>query len=380
MKILVFGAGNIGKAIVYDLIQDSKLTKLGIVDIDKQKLMELSERFRDNRIQVYLENIFNLSKISEITREYDIISSVVPGSIGKQALTVAISSKKHIIDTSYMPEDPFIFDNQAKTSGIIIVPDCGVAPGLSNLLVGFATSFFSYINKVEIIVGGLPMDPMPPLYYRCTWSINDLFEEYLRPARYILNGKLQSVNPLDTIETLQLQPFGTFEAIITDGLRTLLRTIQAKNMIEKTIRYPGHLSKIKILRDLGFFSQKVILIDNMKIIPYKFTVAVLEDVMISHDVRDVLIMRVNIEGSRNNEIKTLQFDVYDEYDDSTNLTAMARTTGFTNALITRVIYRDSKALEKGVIPVEILGKNDAIFDFVINELKRRGISISKKIV
>jgi len=374
LKALVLGAGHIGTAIIYDLLNFTpKANEIYVVDIDDRKLKEVSQRFKDQNVKTILVDVTKFNTLSQLISEVDVVCSALPGKMSFNVVKQFLSYGVNLVDTSYMPEDPFKLSELVEESGTTYVPDSGFCPGISNLLIGHAYSNLGDVINVQIIVGGLPQDPRPPLYYTITWSIDDLLDEYTRPARIIKNGQLKQVDPLSVIMRINLEGLGSFEAIYTDGLRTLLKTIKAQNMFELTIRYPGHLSKIRTLRDLGFLSDREIRIKNQIIRPRKITVELLKDLMKSRDLRDVAILRIIVDGHSKGRMKRYRFDMIDKYDESAGLTAMSRTTGFTCAIIARLVAKGK--IGKGVVPLELIGQKKNLYEAIIKDLEKRDITI-----
>lgn len=374
MRALVLGAGHIGTAIIYDLLNFTpKMDKIFVVDIDDRKLKIVNQQFKNRDVKTILANVTKLNSLSHIVREVDVVCSALPGRISFKVVKFILSHGISLVDTSYMSEDPFELSRLVEDKGITYVPDSGFCPGISNLLVGHAYSNLDETINVQIIVGGLPQNPRPPLYYTITWSIEDLLDEYIRPARIIMNGELKQIDPLSRIMNITLENIGNFEAIYTDGLRTLLKTIKAKNMYELTIRYPGHLSKIKILKDLGFLSNKELKIKNQTIRIREITVKLLKDLMESSDPKDLIILRIIVDGLSKGQLKRYQFDMIDVYDESTGLTAMSRATGFTCAIIARLVAKGK--ISAGVVPLEKIGQNKDLYGTIVRELDKRGIII-----
>ncbi len=374
MKVLVLGAGNIGTAVIHDLLSIKPTADdIYVIDADKSRLSIVMKRYIKYNIKVIEANVLVNRDLDKVLGNVDVVCSALPGSISYQVVKKILSSGVSVVDTAYSPEDPFTLSDIAKENGVTYVPDCGFCPGISNLLVGYTSSALEKIINIQIIVGGLPQDPRPPLYYAATWSIDDLIDEYLRPARIIKEGRVEFVDPLSHIVKINLDGFGQFEAIYTDGLRTMLKTIKAYNMSELTIRHPGHLSKIKVLRDLGFFSNKRIKIKNQFISPRKIAIELLRELIKIEDPRDIAILRVIVDGLVKESVVRFQFDLIDKYDESTKLTAMSRTTGFPCAIVARLVAKGKIPI--GVVPPELIGKDKKLFRKMIEELEKRNIRI-----
>lgn len=288
----------------------------------------------------------------------DLAISALPGPIAYKAARRFLERGIDLIDISYMPEDALSLHDVAKSSGARYVPDAGIAPGLSNMLVGRLVAEMGDLKQVKIYVGGVPRTPVGPLGYSITWSPHDLIEEYTRPARIVRDGRLESVDPLSDVEMVET-PLGKMEAFYTDGLRTLLKTLKVPNMFEKTLRWPGHVERIRLLRDLGLMSDEQI--EGTR--PRQVLAALLA--RLRFDVPDVVYMKVA--GERPNE--RVAYEVLVE--PSGGWSAMQRATGLTAAALISVV----KDLEPGVTPPEVIGMSNKLMPRVLAYLKQNGISI-----
>ncbi len=351
--ITILGAGNIGYAIADDLSQDFDLS---VIDISKKSL---------NRIPVGKKYLGDVTKNKEIIEKSDLIISALPGSVSFDIISKLIRMKKNVIDVSYMPEDPFRFERSVKENKTLLIPDAGFAPGLSNVIAGHLYKTMKKIEKIEIYVAGLPLKKIPPLYYTVTWNVEGLIDEYTRPARIIKNNKIVSLDPLENIEPFCISSIGSFESFYSDGLRTMLKTFKIKNIFEKTLRYPQHLEKIKLLKDMGYFSDEKI--DNC--VPRELSIKLFKKLEIETEDLSILLVR----GSNKN---TKDIFVYDRYDKMKHMTSMARMTGYTAAIISRIAIEEEF---QGLIPPEKLGFNLKIFEKIKNEMKKRGIFLNETI-
>jgi saccharopine dehydrogenase-like NADP-dependent oxidoreductase len=284
-----------------------------------------------------------------------------------------------MVDVSYMPENPLTLDKRAIKAGVTVVPDCGVAPGLSNLLVGHALSKLDQVESIHIMVGGLPKEPVPPLGYVLTWSPTDLIDEYTRKANIIQKGRVVEVEPLTGLEEIEFPGVGKLEGFYTDGLRTLLYTIKdVKNMWEKTLRYPGHAHSIKLLETLGFFSKDPIQVDKARLTPRDVTVEVLKKRLLRPEVEDLLAMKVEVSGTAKREKKRYVYHLLDHYDRENAITAMARTTAYPASIVSRLIAKNM-VKKKGLVPLEKLGARDNIFSTIMTELEKRHVKILESV-
>ena len=240
MRVAVLGCGVVGSAVAKDLA-DHLSAELFVMDINEERAETLAREINSGWMRV---NASNYRQLVNTLNGFDLVIGALPGRLGFNALKAAVEAGVDIVDVSYMPENPLTLHEDAERAGIIIIPDCGVAPGLTNILAGYGASRLDAVNYIHIMVGGIPEKPIPPLGYTITWSAIDLLEEYTRPARIVLNGEVVEVPALSGLETVKFPGLGILEAFYTDGLRTLIHTMpNVAEMWEKTLRYPGHAEK-----------------------------------------------------------------------------------------------------------------------------------------
>ncbi|MCX7995607.1 MAG: saccharopine dehydrogenase family protein [candidate division WOR-3 bacterium] len=361
MKILILGCGMQGRVVAEDLSRS--YSEITVLDIDKNNL----DRLKRPNIKKIQFDINDKKRLIRLMSDYDLLIGALPARFGFFTMECAVETGVDLIDMSYSSVDPFLLDKDAKAAGIRIVPDAGYAPGLSNILVGEAFTLMDGIESLKIMVGGIPQKPLPPFNYRITWSPEDLIEEYTRPARIYKNYKIITVPALTGIEEFNVPKIGKLEALYTDGLRTLLKTMsQIKNMEEKTIRYPGHALLFKTLIDCGFLSRERVKIKNFEISCYDFTINYLKEQLTRGPEYDITILIIEIK----NRNKRKRYCVIDYYDKKNKITSMARMTGYTCSIIARCI-KDYP--HHGIIPPEFLGMEPKFCTFIKKELRRRGV-------
>lgn len=367
-KVLILGAGLVGKPMALDLIKDGSF-EVAVADISDVHLNNLG----DERLGKFKADLSNESKLKALVNDYEIILNAVPGSIGFRTLKWCIEEKKDVIDIAFYPEDPFDLSELAKANNVRVICDIGVAPGMSNLLTGYAANQLDHVTKVDIYVGGLPRVRTKPWEYKAVFSPTDVIEEYTRPARLVEQKKIVTKPALTEIELLEFEDVGTLEAFNSDGLRSLMFTIEADQMREKTLRYPGYAEKIKLLSDNGFFKEEVIDIHGQKVSPLELTSKLLFDQwkLQSGEV-DITVMRIIVEGKKEGESLRYKFDLYDEYDPKTRIHSMARTTGYTATMAVRLLDKELYTTTGITVP-EFLGKNQKVVDFMLEGLKKRGV-------
>lgn len=277
-----------------------------------------------------------------------------------------------------MPENPLTLNDKAAEAGVTIVPDCGLAPGISNTLVGHSASKLDRVETVRIMVGGLPEEPVPPLGYVMTWSAEGLIDEYTRKAGIVKEGKVAEVEALSGLEEVDFRGVGRLEAFYTDGLRTLLHTVRnAREMCEKTLRYPGHAEKIGMLRDLGFFGKDKVHVNGVGVSPRQLTIQLLTRKLRKTEIRDIVALKVEVSGIKKGKRIRHVYHMLDHYERERGITAMARTTAYPASIIAQFLLTGA-VREKGVVPPEKIGADGALFRRFLNELKKRGVAISEE--
>ena len=375
MKIIVLGGGLVGGPMAIDLSMD-KDKEVAVADVNPNVLQKFNKIANLNTIQADLGDEQKLRKLIE---PFDIVLSAVPGFMGFKTLQTIIECGKNVIDIAFFPEDLFELDKLAKDKGIIAISDIGVAPGMSNVLIGYAAGKLDTVDKAITYVGGLPKIRQWPYEYKAVFSPVDVIEEYTRPARYIKDGKEVVMPALSEPELMEFDGIGTLEAFNSDGLRTLAKTIKGSYMIEKTLRYPGHIELMRVLRETGFFSTDSIEINGLQIRPLDFTAKLLfPKWKLNEGEEDITVMKVIIEGKSGNSVKRFEYDLFDRYDVQTGVHSMARTTGYTATMALRMVA-NGLYTQKGVSAPEFIGKNEECVKFMLNGLKERGVIYHEKI-
>jgi len=369
MKIAVLGAGMVGSAIALDLASRHHVS---IFDIREENLARLHKR--NPRIETQKTDLRNFDSYLQLLNDFDIVVTAVPGFMGFKTLEAVINCGKNIVDISFFPEDVLQLDKLAKEKGVTVITDCGVAPGMSNFIIGRHNEEMK-IDAIEVYVGGLPKVRKKPFQYKAPFSPADVIEEYTRPARMMENGFIVTKPALSEVEWLHFDEVGTLEAFNTDGLRSLLYTMpHIKNQKEKTMRYPGHVDIIVSLKESNFFSEKEIEVNGMKISPLKVTSQILfNEWKLGLEEEELTVMRVIVHGKE----KTIEWNLLDYFDKETKISSMARTTGYTCTAAVNMLANNIFT-EKGVFPPELVGKYQPCFDFILNYLKERKVNWVKK--
>jgi saccharopine dehydrogenase-like NADP-dependent oxidoreductase len=369
MKILVLGAGLVGGPIAMDLARNGEF-EVTSADLSLEALDRLASIEGISTVQANLDNVEVLKPLVE---KHDLIISAVPGFMGFRTLERIIECGKNAVDIAFFPEDMFALDSKARQMNVTAICDMGVAPGMSNVLIGYGASKLDTLEKGITYVGCLPVVRTWPFEYKAVFSPIDVIEEYTRPARYIDGGRMVVREALSDPELLNFPGIGTLEAFNSDGLRTLATTVKGDYLIEKTLRYKGHIEKMAVLRDTGFFSKEPMLINGVMISPLEFTSRLLfPKWKLQEGEEDLTIMQVITEGLKNGVRHRYTWNLYDRFDKETGVHSMARTTGYTATMTARLL---AKGLydRKGVSAPEFLGKDESIVKFLFEGLSRRGV-------
>lgn len=371
-NILILGSGMVGSAIARDL---SNFFHVTVADINESQLENI--RQHNQNIETILMDARNVQLLQQTAKQFDIIVGCLPGFLGFQTIRSLISLQKPIVDISFFPEDIFDLEQYTKTSTVPVVVDCGVAPGLGNIILGYHASRMD-VQSYKCYVGGLPKVRQWPWEYKAVFSPIDVIEEYIRPARFRVNGQLVIKEALSDAELIDFEHVGTLEAWNSDGLRSLLKSYpHIPDMIEKTMRYPGTIEYLKVLRDTGFFSYEPVYINNQPIRPIDLTARLLfPKWQMTEQDEDITVMRIEIKGIEQNRQVIYTYDLFDTKLDG--VTSMARTTGYTCCAAVHAIASEIFT-RKGLCPPEVLGENEQVFHFILQYLKERNIKMEQRI-
>lgn len=372
--VVVLGSGLVGSLMAKDLALDGRYS---VTAADRSE--ESLGRLRDlPNLVTERADLASAAEIHRLASKADVVVGAVPGFMGTAMLKAVLEAKKPIADISFAPEDPFTLDELARASGVPAIVDCGVSPGLSNLAAGRAESLFEETDLVRIMVGGLPFRRVLPYEYRIVFSATDVIEEYTRPARLVRDGRLITVPALSEPELFEFAVAGTLEGFLTDGLRTVLRTVKARNLEEKTLRFPGHAAKIALLRDTGLLSNEPILVNGVSVSPRAVTEAVLFPLWkLPLGDEEFTVLRVVAEGRSGGRRVRRTYELFDRTDAKTGATSMARTTGFPCTIAARLLA-EGVLREPGVRPLELLGKEPSVFGALVDGLLAKGVVFTER--
>lgn len=369
MNIAVLGAGMVGRVMALDLAKEHSVTSVDVCDINLQSVQK-----QNANVKTIKTDLKDYASYKNLLVPFDLIVTAVPGFMGFDTLKAVIECGKNIADISFFPENALELDALAKEKNVTVITDCGVAPGMSNYIIGRYNEEIK-IDAFEIYVGGLPKIRKKPFEYKAPFSPVDVIEEYTRPARLMENGNIVVRPALTERDWMQFDEIGTLETFNTDGLRSLLFTMpHIKNQKEKTLRYPGHIDLIIALKESGFFNTEKIKIDGNEISPLQFTSKILfNEWKLGDDEEELTVMKVILKSIN----KTIEYNLLDRFDTATKTSSMSRTTGYTCTASANLIAKNLFN-EKGVFPPELVGKYKLCFDFVMNYLKERNVIWKKK--
>ena len=368
---IVLGAGMVGSVMSADLSSDADYA-VTVADA-RPEALELASRRAGGRVKTLHLDLSDTRALARAIAPFDIVLGALASHLGFQTLRTVIEAGKNYADISFMPEDALELDELAKKRGVTAVVDCGVAPGMSNLLAGYAVAQLDSCDNIEIYVGGLPKVRRWPFEYKAGFAPSDVIEEYTRPVRIVEAGRTVVREALTEPELMDLPGVGTLEAVNTDGLRSLSETLNVPNMKEKTLRYPGHYELMRVLRAVGLFSKDPINVNGVSVRPLD-VISRLMFPMWTYEPGepDLTVMRVLAEGAKNGRRARLTWDLFDELDPATAFTSMSRTTAFPCAIMARRIA-SARVSRRGVIPPELLGADEELVADMLGQLKTRGV-------
>jgi saccharopine dehydrogenase-like NADP-dependent oxidoreductase len=367
-KIVILGCGAMGRHMAIDLCKDPSCQVVS-VDVNRESLERLAQ---EHPIQTRVEDLSTLEGVTRAVEGADLVIGSVPYSIGYAMLEGVIRAGKNIVDISYFPEDPFGLDDLAKEKRVTAVVDCGVAPGMANIILGDHTRKMK-VTRYECYVGGIPKARSAPFEYKSPFPVLEVLEEYADSCRMVENGEVVVKPMLSETATIDFEEVGPLACLNSDGLRTLIRTMDIPDMLEKTLRYPGHADLMRIFRDAGFLNLTPIQVKGASVRPIDVTASLLSPHWkYGPGEADLTVMRLVISGEEDGKPATYTYDLYDEYDPATGALSMARTTGYTCTAVARLVL-DGGYSQKGISPPEFVGRVDGCRERVEKYLGDRGV-------
>jgi len=371
MKAAVLGSGLMGSVISWDLSRSPDVDEVVVADLDPARLKTL-KRKAGKKLGTEVVDVKKPDQLAKFISGFDVVASALPHGAVHPADVVAVKSGAKVVNIAFEDEQMQL-DSAARKSGAILIPGCGLAPGLGGILLAHGAAVVGGATSGRILVGGLPQNPTPPFGYKLVFSIVGLLREYLDNARIVRGGKVVSVRPCDEVVPVDFpSPMGRCEAFYSDGLATLLYTQKGfESLDELTVRYPGHVEKMRLLIDSGLLSKTPMTVEGMEVSPFELTSKVLSEKLSEGDPRDVTVMRVEVKGSKGG----IHYEMMDYYDEAVRVTSMGKTTGYTCSIVTQMLGKGT-VKGKGVIPPEkaVQGQN---VDELISQLATRGVRISR---
>jgi len=368
MTIAVLGAGMIGHVIAKDLALQYDVTAF---DLNNESLAELNKVSPE--IKTASADFILYKEYANWLETFDVVVIAVPGHMGYKTLEAVINAGKNVVDISFFPEDGLQLDKLAKQKQVTAIIDCGVAPGISNLILGRENEEMK-ISSFMCYVGGLPVERKKPFEYKAAFSPIDVIQEYIRPVHLMEDGVIVTKPPLTDREIIKIEKIGELEAFNTDGLRSLIYTMKhIPEMKEKTLRYPAHVNLIVAMQQAGFFDTAPLRIDETDISPLEFVSKLLiNQWKLEPGEEEFTVLKLIIKGEMDGRQKTIEYNLLDYYDRITGTSSMARTTGYTCTATVNLLAKNLFD-EKGIFPPEFIGKNKNCFDFIENYLKQRKV-------
>ncbi len=372
MKVLVVGCGKVGSEIARDLASSKEVSSVVVADANTTNLGVLTGT---PKVRTEKVDIARKVALRPLMREADIVCGALPGRIGFELLREAVETGKNIVDISYTPKDPLQLHKRALANGCTLVPQCGVAPGLTNMCVGDASRRLDRMTRVRIFVGGLPQHPVPPFNYRMVFSLDDVINEYTRDVKIIEKGAAKVVEPFSGRGFLTFPGVGELEFFLTDGLGTLPKSFpHVQEMYELTLRYPGHAQIMDALRLAGFFNSRKIRVNGTLVEPRKISLELLKASFSLGSREDLLALRVEVEGVQGGRRILLSYQMLDLFDKRHGTSAMARTTAYPCTSVALLVGGGMVKM-RGVVPPEKIGRDQKLFRLVLSRLKQRKVRL-----
>ncbi len=347
MRFLVLGAGRIGYAVVYDLLRNPDVTQVTIVDANQNRLDQLTKALQDQRLAAVRADISDYEELNYLMPACDVMISCATYKFNYELAKEAIEAGIHFCDlggNEDVVRQQFLLDEMAREKGVAIIPDCGLAPGLVSILAAHACNSLDDFSEIRLRVGGLPVEPKPPLNYSLFSSVEGLINEYVEDATVIRNGRLLRVPSLHDPEEIEFPaPFGKLEAFNTSGgISTLPATFgdRVTHLDFKTIRYLGHCQMVRMLKDLGLMDTRPLKLGHQQVRPRAILATLLEQ-KLTKDEPDVVLVRVSVKGNKDGQATEILFELIDYMDEQTGLSAMMRTSGFPVSIIAQMLANGS---------------------------------------
>jgi lysine 6-dehydrogenase len=374
-KIVILGGGMIGSAMAMDLKRENR-NDVTVAELRPEVRQRLESR---HGVATLAADLSRPEAITKLVKGYDLVLGALPSVYGYRTLEAVIAAGKDYCDISFMPENALELDARARAAGVTAVVDCGVAPGVSNVMAGFADARLDPFQSLEIYVGGLPRERRWPYDYKAGFAPFDVIEEYTRPARIVAHGRVVVKEALSEPERMDFPGVGTLEAFNTDGLRSLVHTLKVPFMKEKTLRYPGHIQLMEAFRETGFFSKQPLQVGDVSVRPLDVLATLLFPKWTFEDGEaDVTVLRVVAEGLEHGQPTRYTWDLLDRFDPVTGLRSMSRTTAFPATIVAGLML-DGAFRRPGVHAPESLGREPGLLERLLEGLAARGVACQQRV-
>ena len=358
MKIVVLGGGQMGTAIAHDLLAQADVKHVVLADNDKKTLQTLRKRLPGKRLQLHALDVTQPRNLQRLIAGAQCVVGATSYAHNALFTAACIDAGVHFCDLGGNPgvvRKQHALDRKAQKQEVCIIPDCGLAPGLVNIVGYHLAQSFDAVDQLNLRVGGLPQLPENALGYQRVFSVQGLINEYLEPSEVLVRGKRQEVRSLDGLETLSMgKRYPALEAFYTaGGTSSLPETLAGKvqNLDYKTLRYPGHAAVMRALLDMGMAGSKAWKVDGTPVVPRAVLTHALE-AYLPHAGADVVLIRVTLSGRKQGHSIQEVHDCIDVHDDATDLSAMQRTTGFSIAMVAQMLAR-GEISARGVVHQEL---------------------------
>ncbi|MFF5994142.1 saccharopine dehydrogenase C-terminal domain-containing protein [Lysinibacillus sp. KU-BSD001] len=379
MKVVVLGAGLMGKEVARDLVASDHVEKVLLADIDTEAAKAFAATLDTNKIEVVALNAECDQALRDVIIRGNVVVNALFYTFNERVAQAAIETGVHAVDLGGhiggVTEKILQRTEEAKRNNVTIIPDLGVAPGMINILTGYGATKLDKVESIKLYVGGIPTEPKPPLHYTRVFSLEGVFDHYTEPSKAIQKGKLTEVESLTGIEPIYFEEFGVLEAFYTSGgISTLYKTFpHVKTLEYKTIRYKGHAEKFKLLADLGFLSKdNTVQVEDQDIAVRTVVREALKKKLDLGKKVDAVLLRAIIAGQKDEEQYTYEYEMVVRKDVAANITAMARATACTVSVVAQMIGNGVIA-QRGVLPPEIVVPGSEF----IQEMTKRGIVIKE---
>ena len=379
MRMLVLGAGLQGSACAYDLLQNDEVTEVRLADLHTGHLPDFLAPYSGKRLIPTPLDVRDHEAVGALMREADAVMSAIPYYFNLDIAKQAVAAGIHFCDLGGNTEIVFAqkeLDSEARGKGISVIPDCGLAPGMVNILAEYGIRQLDTVDEVKIFVGGLPQHPEPPLNYQIVYSLEGVLDYYTTLSWIIRDGIRTQVKALSEREIIEFPaPLGQLEAFHTaGGLSTMAFRYEGKipSMEYKTLRYPGHAAIMEAIRDLGFLDQEPIEVKGGRVAPRDVAIATMGPRLTKPGAEDLVALRVTVRGTKAGKPKELAWELVDFYDEKHHISAMMRATGYSLSITGQMQARDDITLKGVHTPDECVPASQ-----YIAELQRRGVNIKE---